>query len=69
MINLQLCHYRIGRNWKLFTELSNIDYTYAITFYNKVKQRQRDISITLLQDEIIKLNQLLPPEDELITIT
>lgn len=39
-----------------FTELSTVDYTFAITYYNKLKQRYRDIvgSSRLIQEEIIK---------------
>ena len=41
------------------TELSHIDYTYAVSVYNKLKQRHRDIvgAITMNNDELLKLEQ------------
>ena len=54
------------KHW--FTELSHIDYTFAIAMYNKLKQRHRDIlgSIELLQEEIIKTKTLVIIDDETI---
>ena len=41
------------------TELSHIDYTYAVSVYNKLRQRHRDIvgAITMNNDELLKLEQ------------
>lgn len=41
---------------KWLSELSNVDYTYAISVYNKLRQRHRDLvgGIKLLNDELIK---------------
>lgn len=42
---------------KWITEISNVDYTYAITVYNRMKQRHRDITggIKLLTSNIAKV--------------
>lgn len=39
-----------------FTELSTVDYTFAVTLYNRLKQRYRDIvgGVKLVQEEIVK---------------
>lgn len=44
---------------KWLTELSHIDYTYAISVYNKLRQRHRDIvgAITMNNDELLKLEK------------
>ena len=53
---------------KWITEISNVDYTYAVSVYNKLKQRHRDITggIKLLTTNIAKV-KLDVLEDEEVT--
>jgi len=55
---------------KWITEISNVDYTYAISVYNKMKQRHRDIvgGIKLLNSNIAKVKLDVLEDDEVIKI-
>lgn len=52
---------------KIFIDISHIDYDYAISIYNKLKTRNRDIvgGIKILQNNIVKLNSETLPEDDI----
>lgn len=54
--NIKLTEMSIADRRKWISNLSTVDYQYAITCYNKLKSLHRDITggIKLLQDEIIK---------------
>lgn len=55
---------------KWLSELSTIDYSYAINIYNKLRTKHRDIlgGIKLTQDNILKYENCLIPEEKLIEI-
>ena len=53
------------RNW--FTRISDADYTYAISYYNRLREQHRDIQggIKLLQSRLVQESEkLLKPERE-----
>jgi PHIKZ165 len=64
-VNLTTMSPSVRKYW--FSELSTIDYNYAIGVYNQLKSRARDISggIKLEQDELIRLGSEVKSDDEL----
>lgn len=53
---------------KIFQDISNVDYSYPIKFYNNLKTRHRDIigGIKTLQDNIIKTESFILKDEEVI---
>jgi len=56
------------KNW--FTNISTVDYTYAIGVYNKIKQRHRDIvgALKISQTELTKGSDSIKTEEEINSI-
>lgn len=61
--------YTVRKHW--FSLLSTVDYTYAITVYNNLKNRHRDIAggIKLTQVEITKLSSNVKSKEEIDKLT
>lgn len=52
---------------KVFSDISNIDYTYPLRVYNELRQRHRDIvgGIKILQENILKIKSTVIEDKEL----
>jgi energy-coupling factor transporter ATP-binding protein EcfA2 len=65
--NVKFNNMSVGDRRKWFTLLSNTDYTYAISIYNKLKEKIRDIqgALKINQARLLQENKkLLDPEQE-----
>jgi DNA repair exonuclease SbcCD ATPase subunit len=67
-INITTMGIQERKNW--FTNISNIDYTYPISVYNRLKSRHRDIvgGIKIINNKVLEDKALLLNNEEIIKI-